>query len=542
MADSEAQQCRYINSNGMRCNRRTLSQDELCFQHSEDRRRRCRPAYLPIEIPLLDNRPAVAALLTEVARAIVHQALSLPMAAELRQIARVALVALPRPHAPAVKAEAVKQDAPAIEPVYEVVRNEEGEPLAPEARYYGPNGKPERAWSFSEWQYRLSFKDFPEREHQPLPEEGFRTDLEGKRYVESDRFWRPKLPSDVEAIEENERHMQIVHANKIALGQLPEGTPYETECGMLLRASQKWKAEHADDEQNAHIAELRREAELRGIEWDFDPDNPPGPTAAAAPIPAASSDETLSAAIAPAPAASAPAAPAPAAPAPAESPSSESTPPNPPHLVPGHLSKLQAAACCSRASAKSRRLSRAPAERRLLEKESPARSGSHHHRLDAAAVWPGKFRRECPVDLHVHRSALHFAAYFCAAAPAEMFRIRRLEIDAPFGGQIRAATLVVERDAVGSLRPVGNAALSARDPFVRRRQVAAERRPGRKAVLPCNRRAPIHADMRIPESRPDRQIRRLRPQGPCQAGCRAQNSELQELRGLHRGISRGSLP
>jgi hypothetical protein len=264
MADIERRQCRYLKSDGTQCNRGNFQHGEYCYQHGRDTEHRRRKAAFTIDVPLLDSREAIQSVVTQMVRATLDGSLGVERGRAVNGMLRTALKALPLEVRNAKASDTAtprmrelrKQKNPAAavappppETVAEAQWNEEiGEFLAPEVKYYGPSGKPERAWSYSEWQYRLSFKDFPEREHQPLPEEGFRTDLEGTRYVESDRFWRPKLPSDVEAIEENERHMRIVHANKIALGQIPEGTPYETECGMLLRASQKWQAEQAAKE------------------------------------------------------------------------------------------------------------------------------------------------------------------------------------------------------------------------------------------------------------------------------------------------------
>jgi hypothetical protein len=167
--------CRYIKSDGLPCRGVAIRGQLYCYSHGRDLRRyataSCTSAQ--IHVPRLDNRADIQQLVTDVARALAAGALDHATARLLMATARLASHQLPPPRDYEALRRSREKDSsslPAVEPVEEVVAGPNGEDLAPETPYYGPQGKPERKWSFAEYLYH---KAFPGNEDKPLPEEGY---------------------------------------------------------------------------------------------------------------------------------------------------------------------------------------------------------------------------------------------------------------------------------------------------------------------------------------------------------------------------------
>jgi len=163
------QRCRHLQPSGHQCPSAALNGHRDCYVHGSDRRRRGNVSQAPavIEIPLLDNRAAIQAVCTDLARALAAGTIDLKIAHEIGVLVRLALATLP----PLPRPRARKDDPSAdSEAVAEVILTPEGEEIAPEAPYTSPEDTKEPEWSFAEYLYR---KTYPEKASEPLPPEGY---------------------------------------------------------------------------------------------------------------------------------------------------------------------------------------------------------------------------------------------------------------------------------------------------------------------------------------------------------------------------------
>jgi hypothetical protein len=172
-APSQKMQCRYLKPDGVRCIKPALNNEFYCFHHGRDRRHTRNTRFSPaiIQIPLLDNRAAIQVVLTDIARGLAAGTLDLRTAHAMTHVLRLASLQLPRPRPESALGAAAPAPAQLLpEPVDEITLTPEGDELGPELPYHGPNGKPSREWSFSEFLYRSVF---PKEASDPLPEEGY---------------------------------------------------------------------------------------------------------------------------------------------------------------------------------------------------------------------------------------------------------------------------------------------------------------------------------------------------------------------------------
>jgi hypothetical protein len=187
--------CRYIKSDGLPCRGVAIRGQLYCYSHGRDLRRYANASCSSgqIYIPRLDNRADIQQLVTDVARALAAGALDHSTARLLMATARLASHQLPPPRDYEALRRSREKDShpvPEVEPVEDVVPGPNGEDLAPETPYYGPQGKPERKWSFAEYLYHNAF---PGNEDKPLPEEGYlKHDFEAEKA-------RPAAPPQPEA-------------------------------------------------------------------------------------------------------------------------------------------------------------------------------------------------------------------------------------------------------------------------------------------------------------------------------------------------------
>ena len=164
------QQCRHLQPSGHRCPSAALSGHRDCYVHGSDRRRQANVRQTPaiIEIPHLDNRAAIQAVCTDLARGLAAGTLDIKVAHEIGMLARLALATLPPLPRPRAKKDDTMAEAPA--PVAEIVLTPEGEEIAPETPYHEAEDKKEPDWSFAEFLYRQAY---PEKADEPLPREGY---------------------------------------------------------------------------------------------------------------------------------------------------------------------------------------------------------------------------------------------------------------------------------------------------------------------------------------------------------------------------------
>jgi hypothetical protein len=162
--------CRYIKSDGYPCRGVAIRGQLYCHSHGRDLRRyRQLSAATPIYIPRLDNRADIQQVATDVARALAASVIDHASARLILAAGRLASAQLPPPRA-TLNSKDAKSAQPEPEAVEEVFPGPNGEELAPETPYYGPNGRPERKWDLGEFLYH---KIFPGNEGKPLPEEGY---------------------------------------------------------------------------------------------------------------------------------------------------------------------------------------------------------------------------------------------------------------------------------------------------------------------------------------------------------------------------------
>jgi hypothetical protein len=178
---TEKQRCRYLRTSGVPCTSPALRGEPYCYYHCRDRRRarstHDAPAIIPatIEVPLLDDSTAILAVITDIVRATLAGTLDHRISgralygAQLAGIELARMNAARRPRHGASNAGEAAQ-APAPEPVDTFTLTPEGEELAPESPYHGPEGEKERSWSLSEYLYK---RMFPAQAADPLPEEGY---------------------------------------------------------------------------------------------------------------------------------------------------------------------------------------------------------------------------------------------------------------------------------------------------------------------------------------------------------------------------------
>ena len=188
-APSQKMQCRYLKPDGVRCTKPALNREFYCFHHGRDRRHTRNALFSPaiIQVPLLDNRAAIQVVLTDIARSLAAGTLDLRISHAMIHALRLAAAQLPRPQsesAPGAAAPAPVEQLPEL--VDEITLTPEGDELGPELPYHGPNGKPSREWSFSEFLYRSVFSK-PASES--LPEEGYIEPIEGEGHGQD-----PALP------------------------------------------------------------------------------------------------------------------------------------------------------------------------------------------------------------------------------------------------------------------------------------------------------------------------------------------------------------
>lgn len=195
MSEEIKKQCRYLRPDGVQCLRPALRNEAYCFHHGRDRRhtRYTRTSPALIQIPLLDNRAAIQTVLTDVARALAAGTLEVAISRELVSVLKVASQQLPRPSASIpVPSVATAVSAPELpSSVDEITLTPEGDELGPDLPYHGPNGKPAREWSFSEFLYRSVFSPNP---GQPLPEDGYIDPAKGPTAPPASRLVSPSGP------------------------------------------------------------------------------------------------------------------------------------------------------------------------------------------------------------------------------------------------------------------------------------------------------------------------------------------------------------
>jgi hypothetical protein len=173
-------QCRYLRPNGVQCRHVATRGHHYCYHHD----RHGSPRYIsqprPLSLPLLDDRSAIQVAVTDIARAALIGTISPAVTGRLLWAMQIATTLLPK----------ASKDTPLEEPVEEVVLTEEGEELAPEQPYYGPNGKPEQKWDFSKWLYvaRIKRKGIAA----VTPEEVAETDFPPEGYLTAEEIADPE--------------------------------------------------------------------------------------------------------------------------------------------------------------------------------------------------------------------------------------------------------------------------------------------------------------------------------------------------------------
>jgi hypothetical protein len=204
LESSSRQQCRYLHPNGHRCLKPARRGEYFCHSHLKHRRPVL--ALTATTLPLLDDRSSIQLTLTQILQGIFTNTLDPKQGGHLLYGLQIAAALLPK--------SGKNEQLPAQEPIEEVTLTEEGEELAPESRYFGPNGKPEQRWDFSKYLYAARLKNKSLIDVTPADVDSIEFPLEG--YLTEEEMENPEPlwdKMDQQVQEELQEHRRLRDAN-----------------------------------------------------------------------------------------------------------------------------------------------------------------------------------------------------------------------------------------------------------------------------------------------------------------------------------------